>query len=227
MFERKEPTSQDLIGLTREQLEAKLQEGADAKAKLTEIETQLSSGFDELRASLAALKAPPAPVTTPQTQEPTAFWVDPDKAYIERATPLANLSLTTAAKVELIDARNRYSREFALWGKELQDIIDNEPNIATKTNPQFYKNIVDMVTGRHAKDIDEAARKGQSLFTESAGGGLPGGSSDDPKAAARARLSPEQKAAAARFKMTEDEFVASLDYVNLQYGHGKDKPSVQ
>ena len=224
------PDPKELIGLTREELEAKLAEGAEAKAKLTEIETQLTSGFDELRNSLAALKqgSNPQPQVNPNASaEPTPFWTDPDKAFSERSAPLANFTLGTAARVELLEARQRFSREFSLWGNEIQKIIDEQPNLALKANPQYYADVVAMVTGRHAKEIEDAAAKGRSIFTEPVSGGLPGGVTDNPKEAAVARLSKEELDAAKRFGMTPEQWVENAQYVSSNYGHTKGSSRVQ
>jgi len=211
----------ELMGMTKEELAAKLAEGAEAKAKLADIEAGMNTGFSELRASLEALKAPPAPPVERNNPDPTNFFENPDQAFNERMAPLAGATLRTQGRLEMMEARQRYTKDFHLWGKEITDLIDSEQNLYNKTLPNFYENCVNIVRGRHAKEIEESAAKGISLFTEPAGGGMPGGVSDDPKAASVARLSQDQLTAAKRFGMTPAEFADNLAYVESSYGHTK------
>jgi hypothetical protein len=220
------PDPKDILGMTPEELQAKLAEGAEAKAKLAEIETSMATNFNELKASLDALKAP-APKPPTEERTPTNFWENPDQAFLDRALPIANHTMGLAARVEQMEAKAKYAKDFQLWGDEINKLIESETNLANKGNPVFYENVVNIVRGRHAAEIEESARKGTSLFTEPVSGGVPGGHNDDPKALAAAKLTDEQLKYAKRFGMTADEFAANLAYVENSYGHTKGSSRVQ
>jgi hypothetical protein len=222
------PDPKEYFGFSKEELAEQLKQGAEAKAKLAEMDATISTGFSELRASLEALKTPPPPEPKNQNEvkAPANFFENPDQAFADRMNPLAIHSMTNAARLELLEARARFPREFQLWGEELNKMIESD-TLSNRGNPVFYKNIVDMVRGRHASEIEESARKGTSLFTEPVSGGLPGGSNDDPKAAAVARLTTEQLSYAKRFGMTPEEFANNLAYVESSYGHTKGSSHVQ
>jgi hypothetical protein len=208
-----EPTFEEVFGMSKEAFDAKMA-GADAdRAKVTELETKVA-GIDDLRTQLEALKAKPAPQQG-ERPAPTNFFEDPDKAFGERLAPLAAVALQTQAGLAEMNARNRFGKDFTRWGEEINTLAASHTNLADKGNPQFWENIVNMIRGRHAGEIEESAAKGQFYFTEQPGGAGGGGSSESPES----KLSDAELKAAKAFGMTAKEFLDGQAYVASNYSH--------
>lgn len=206
-----EPTFEDAFGMTREAFDAKMAAADADRAKVTELETKVS-GIDDLRTQIAALKAPPARQAS-DPPAPTNFFEDPDKAFGERMAPLAQVALQTQAGLAEMNARNRFSKDFTRWGDEISTLASSHSNLAQKGDAQFWENIVNMVRGRHAGEIEESAAKGHFYFTEQPGGSG-GGSSDTPES----KLSDAELKSAQRFGMSPKEFIEAQQYVSGNYG---------
>lgn len=207
----KEKTFEETTGMTEDAFKAKVAEldalkAADATraAEATEMKTQLQQTKD----ALLALQNPEPKPNPNELRRPTGFYEDPELAFAERIAPTAQHTLNLAARVEAMDARTKYAREYTLWGKELDEIITKHPNLADKGNPEFYTNIVNIVKGRHMSEVLEAERKGQSLFTEGASGAHVGGSSES-----NLNLSKQQLDAAKRMGMKPEEFAENYNAI--------------
>lgn len=209
----KEPTFEETFGMSKETFDERMRESAENKTKLSALETTVE-GFSSLRAELDALKVPPQ---QQQRQEPTNFFENPDQAFGERMAPVAAVALNSQARVEEMIARSKYGKDFQLWGKEIETLLAEHPNMADKGNPKFYENVVNMVRGRHATEIEESARKGQSYFTEQPGGSGTGGANETPES----KLSDAERASAKRLGMTPEEFLSNQAHVFSSYGHTK------
>lgn len=200
----KERTFEEITGMSEEDFRARAEELKTLKdreaardAETAEMKTQL----EQTKAALQALQNPEPAPNSNDPKKPTGFYEDPDKAFAERIAPTALHTLNLAARVEALTAREKFSKEYTLWGAEIDDMIAKHQNVADKGNPDFYKNVVDIVKGRHLSDILEAERKGQSLFTEGASGAHVGSSSES-----NFNLSSDQINAAKRLGMTPKEF---------------------
>jgi hypothetical protein len=208
-----EKTFEEQFGMTREAFDARMKEADEARAKVTELESKVA-GIDDLRSQLEALKAPK---TEPKQNEPTNWYENPDLAMNERMAPVVQHTLNTNARLEEMSARQRFDRDFKRWGSEIEGLIKQHPHLADKGNPTFYENIVNIVRGRHAQEIEESAAKGQFYFTEQPGGGAAGGSSESPES----KLSASELSSAKRLGMTPAEFLKNQEYVFNRYGHTK------
>lgn len=211
----KDPTFEEVFGMSKEAFDAMKAEGEANKAKVAELSTKVGE-IDDLRTQLEALKAKPAPQSG-ERPEPTNFFADPDKAFGERIAPLAAVALQTQAGLAEMNARNRFGKDFSRWGEEIATLSAQHTNLADKGNPQFWENIVNMVRGRHAGEIEESAAKGQFYFTEQPGGSGGGGSSESPES----KLSAAELKAASKFGMTAKEFLDAQNYVTSSYGNTK------
>lgn len=218
-FGRKTPEEefQETFGMTRAEFDAERAEAKAQKERADALElkqNETSTSLSTLQSELAALKAPPQ---NRQTPEPTNFFENPDQAFSERVAPVAAAAMHSNARVEEMIARSKFGKEFTRWGTEIDALIASHGNLSDKCNPAFYANIIDMVKGRHAAEIEESAHKGQFFFTEQPGGGSPGSSADDVNHG----LSNEQIASAKRMGMSPKEFRENLDYSLNNYGHTK------
>lgn len=212
----KEKTFQEITGMTEEEFRAQSEEFKTLKAareadstKLTEQENAIT----ELRNSLQALSKPPEKKEEGSTA-PTSIYADEDRAWQERLGPLAVANFKTAARLEELEARSRHAMEYKLWGKEIDEMVKGHQNLADKSNPALYDNIVNIIRGKHMDEILEAERKGQSLFTESASGHSIGGSATDTTFG----LTPEQLDAARKQGIPPEEF--AKNYRDLMEARG-------
>lgn len=220
-FGKKTPEEEfkETFGMTREEFDAERAEAKKQKERSDALEAQqtaTSTTLTDLQTQLAALREGAKP--KPTTQEPTEFFADPEAAIRERMAPVAAAALQSGARVEEMIARNKFSKDFTKYGKEIEDLIKSHASLADKNNPAFYENVVNIVRGRHVAEIEEAALKGTAYFTEQPGGGGAGGGGEDDKDFG---LSKEQIAAAARMNMTPKQFKENLDYTMNSYGHTK------
>lgn len=209
---KKEKTFDELTGMSREDFDARMLEAKEAKTKLETMETQVSE-IGTLKAELAALKNPPKPRVE---SEPTNFFEDPEQRMTERLNPIANVAIDTKASLEEMRARNKFQKEFSRWGSEVEEIMAKESS-AFKANPAAWENVINIVRGKHAVEIEESARKGQYFFTEQPGGNTVGGTNDAPES----KLSADELNSAKRMGMTPKEFLEAQSYVLSQYGHTK------
>lgn len=212
----KERTFEEITGMTEEEFKATAAELKTAKATAAAKEAEIATfktQLEETRTALTALQNPEPPPNSADPKKPTGFYEDPDRAFAERIAPTAQHTLNLAARVEEMTARQKYSREYTLWGAEIDDMVAKHHNIADKGNPALYENIVNIIKGRHATEIEEAARKGQSLFTEAGSGGHIGSSSET-----NYNLSKDQIEAAKRMGMKPEEFAAQYSEVMAARG---------
>lgn len=209
----KEKTFEEEFGMSREDFDTKMREAQEAKDKIADLEAKVS-GMDDIRTQLEALRAPRV---EPTRSEPKNFFEDPEGAMNERVAPVANAAINSNARVEEMIARSKYAKDFARYGSEIDGLAAKEAN-TFRANPVFWENLINMVRGRHASEIEESALKGERFFTEQPGGSGSGtGSNDSPES----KLSPEELRSAKRLNMTPAEFLENQTYVMTQYGHGR------
>jgi hypothetical protein len=217
----KEKTFQEITGMTEDEFKA---QAAEVKA-LRDSQTAKDAEIAEFRDSLAQTKADlaslrnPAPVqNNNEARKPASFYEDAEQAFTDRIAPLAQHTLSTNARLEQMMARQKFGREYQLWGKEIDAMVDAHQNMAEKGNPALYENIVNIVKGKHMDEILEAERKGSSLFTESGSSANVGSSSEKSLG-----LNNDQIAAAKRMGMTPEEFSSNYNAVmesrGMKVGH--------
>lgn len=202
----------EMFGKPKSEFDAELAAARESAGKTSSLEakqTETETTIATLQAELAALKS-----KNETTKEPTNWFVNPDAALAERLAPTANAALTAHAAVAELSARQKYDKDFRKWGSEIEEVMKSHGNLSDKTNPTFYENVVNMVRGRHAAEIEESALKGNSYFTEQPGGATIGGAEDKDF-----NLTKEQLAAAKRMNMSPKEMRDNLDYVSSNYGH--------
>jgi hypothetical protein len=188
-------------------LRAAAQENAEIKAQLEAQKTEFGSQLETLRASLDSLNASrTAPVVEQQTQNDGFDFADPEGSMNRRLQPVENLAVRTQAELTEIKARQLRPKDFQLFGKEIEEIAAKDP-LALKARPEYWSNLCDMLRGRNTQKIEEAAAKGEYLFTEGATGSS--GNHDTGKPT----LSASEARSAEKFGMTAEEWIKNRDKV--------------
>jgi hypothetical protein len=214
---------ENLKGKTSEEIVKELQEAAQVRTDLEKVRTDAATAataaatqaaeFEQVRAKLVELEAAQAAAAA-AAQPPglTSFLVDEDKAFAERAAPLASMAYNSAAATARMLARDRLRTESkpgglnltALYDKysaEIDELAKQVP-IVQQVHPQTWVNLFDLIKGRHALELVEATKKGENWFlVEPVGGGAPPGKPPEDK-----ELTPEQLKIAAKFKMTPEDY---------------------
>jgi len=214
---------ENLKGKTSEEIVKELQEASQVKADLEKVRTDAATAaaaaatqateFELAKARLVELEAAQAAAAADATRPPglTSFLVDEDKAFAERAAPIASMAYGSAAATARMLARDRLRTESkpgglnltALYDKysaEIDELAKQVP-IVQQVHPQTWVNLFDLIKGRHALELVEAAKKGENWFlVEPVGGAPPGGPPPSEE------LTPEQLKIAAKFKMTPEDY---------------------
>jgi len=189
-------------------LRAAAAETAELKAAMEAQRTEFSSQFDSLRASLEGINAARQPETTQTVEQPNGFdFGDPEGSMNRRLQPVENLAVKTAAELEEMRARNRRPKDFQLFSREIDEIAAKDP-LALKSRPEYWNNLCDMLRGRNTQKIEEAAAKGEYLFTEGASGST--GNQDT----GRPTLSASEAKSAEKFGMTAEEWIKNREAVS-------------
>src|SRR5258707_853209 len=95
-----------------------MDEAAKATGRVTELEAErvkdndkvkkIETEFESVKAKLAAAEAKNViPARSENNEEPANFVEDPDRAFAQRVTPLANITLQTAAMTARILAQQQ------------------------------------------------------------------------------------------------------------------------
>jgi hypothetical protein len=207
----KEKTFQEITGFTEDEFKSKVAELDQIKASQAAKDAELAetrSGLDQIKAELSALQSKQAAPVDGQ-KKPASFYEDADAAFNDRIAPFAEHTLRTSAELAELKSRQKFSREYQLWGDEIEKMVSAHTNLADKGNPALYENIVNIVKGKHMGEILEAERKGQSLFVESGSSSNVGSSTSDTTHG----LSKDQLDAAKRLGMTAEEFSTNYNAV--------------
>lgn len=139
------------------------------------------------------------------SNEPTSFLEDENKAFNERARPIAVEVMKTRAEL----AYDRVSRRHADWDKykdEIMGILKKSP-LTSVAQEEYIENTFLTVWAKHKRE-DEAKAAAQL----EGGGGSAGGAGEQKKP----QLTDEEKKYAKTFKMTEEQFLASKS--KLKFG---------
>lgn len=189
-FGRKQELPKELQDLTPEQIVEKLKAGETAATKLAEtaakvtelntkfetfgadIDTKVSAGVEAALKKLTPSKSGGDTNTNTNT-ELADFLTDPNRAFAQRAAPLAALTLSTASVVAKNAAREKMQRAQRNGaGKNFDgyffDKFENEIDEFAKTcsaeqlaNPLTWEHLYFNVKGRHADEIAAQLREGK------------------------------------------------------------------
>lgn len=172
----------ELIGMTPEELKEMRDKVTSYEAKFGEladlIKTQ-NTGITELSESVKAIKVT-SPYSEPvdhnknnsnELRKLTEWGDDADKAFGERITPLANLTLDTRgalARRSIQDEVKDNDNDWHLFAAEIDDLAKNE-SPQSKAQEGFWRNVYYVVKGKHANEIaQDRINKTGKFYTESA-----------------------------------------------------------
>lgn len=171
-----------LRGKTPEQVAQELADAEGYKAELADVKSQnaaLSSGFESFKTDMGGkfdqlMNRLPAP--TPKTaSEPADFITEPDRAFAERAGPLATLSVQTASIV----AKQAALEKFRLKQKNVKGNIDGmlferyiddiealakQIPTAQLVQPETWEHLFYNVKGRRGDEVVASVREGKNEF---------------------------------------------------------------
>lgn len=186
------------------------------------LKTTFNSALDEIKTSLAGLSVREAPVVKTETQASVDEfdYADPTAYINKRTNAVANVAVETKASLEEMRARTRRAKEFALWGKEIDELAQKD-GLGYRAQTQYWDNLCDMVRGRHAADIEEKAAKGEMLFTESSTGSSVNYDSGKP------RLTDSEKLSAKKFGMSDEDWAKNREPFVAKQIEREDKRYVQ
>jgi len=158
---------------------------------------------EELLMRLAAPQQQQQPPMQPPKPEDikTKWWTDPQAAFQEQAQPLMQSMMNTSYHLMRTQMEQRYSQEFKLWGKEIDDMLKElHPNYLM--NPKTWDITIERVRGRHVKDYATNPNL-VAAYSEPPSPGAPPAPPDPA-----GQLSAEELKMAARFKLTPQQYAA-------------------
>lgn len=145
-------------------------------AKLSEMDSRFAKLEEQTRK--------PEP-KAPQPDAPTSVLDNEDLAFAQRMSPLLARTLEVESKVVRSEIKAEYVAAgygdlWAKFGKEIDEILDKSPLInnqgqAHRGDPQYIRNVVDMIFGRAARSAGmRFDGKSKGFFLETATGGNEG-----------------------------------------------------
>lgn len=234
-FGRKLP--KELEDLEPEEVAKRLKEAEEMKTKLGEAETkvnELNTKFETFSNDFEAKLTTAVTEAVTKATKPASsnnnkdgnndnnrtaadFLTEPDRAFAERAAPLAGLALNTAGYVAKEAARNKMQREQRLNpGKKFDGYFfekyENEIDELAKTvsaqqlaNPVTWEHIFYNVKGRHADEIAAQFRDGKlEIGIESGSTGNHGNNNNQGD---ETKLTPQELKIAEKMGRTPEEYL--------------------
>ena len=192
----------DIIGMSAEDLAAKLGKIDEFESKLTEFGTKSKENHDALIAKLDGLA--PKPKDEPEPDSDLDFLADPDKALTSRLKPLHDQTLANTIMLQHDVARKANPKDFERWGTEIvKKMAELSPE--QQADSRVWTAMVLMVRGGHAADLEKDGATGQFGFLEPVSAGL----RPDPKSTEN--LTPAEREMVKTltpFGMTADKYKA-------------------
>lgn len=178
-----------LRGKTPEQVAAELAENATLKTRVATLESgnadvaskfeSFSNTLNTVNERLEQIAQHSAPRNegggTQDPPEKASFLVDPDRAFSERAAPLVNLTLQTAAvtaRNAALQAAQQRQRSvkgnldgliFEKFGAEIDELSKGVAAVQL-ANPATWEHLFFNVKGRHSDEIVSQNREGKGDF---------------------------------------------------------------
>lgn len=223
-----------LRGKTPEQIAQELEAADGLKSKIEGLETGLASAnskFETFGTSLTQLNETltqlgtrlPAPKSGAgagedgagdDSHEPASFLTEPDRAFAERAAPLINVVLGTAARLAREEAFKRAQTRqrtekgnvdgliFEKFGKEIDDFA-KACTPQQQANPDTWEHLFFNVKGRHSDEISAQRSEGKGeFFIESAGRATSSDTHVDDN-----KLTPLEEKLAARMGVKPEDYL--------------------
>jgi hypothetical protein len=215
-----------LRGKTPEQVAAALAEADALKTRVATLEgsnADVASKFESFTNTLNTVNerleqmgqrvAPPNTSGNQDPPERASFLVDPDRAFNERAMPLVNLTLQTAAitaRNAALQAAQQRQRSlkgnldgliFEKFGSEIDEL--SKGVAATQlVNPATWEHLFFNVKGRHSDEIVSQTREGKGDFFVEPTKVAAGGQQDNGD-----RLTPLEEKIAKRMGVTPEAYL--------------------
>lgn len=193
----------------------------------TEFEKKVEAQVTELVAKAGGKKNDDPP---PKTQF-ADFLTDPDRAFAERAQPVAALALNTAGYVAKEAARRKFQNAqranqgknfdgyfFEKYENEIEELARTVP-AQQLANPATWEHIYFNVKGRHADEIAQQYKDGKlDIGIESGATGARGNGGADGGAGDADKLTPQELKIAARMGRTPEEYLKQKKEINAGVG---------
>lgn len=199
------------------------------KGQLTERDTKLAEVNNELTETKNRIEALENGGTNKDKDrgnpsgsddKPISFLDDEDGAFEQRAGPIKNAILDTRAQQakfvaeQAINSNPGHKKLFAKYKDEYDNLIKGIP-LNFLGYPDTYKRVFNQVLGGHLQELmDEQAKVGGSLFTEPASGSSPAESKP-----AEIKLTDDEKAAARKLGISDEQMIASKKSMSSTQGH--------
>lgn len=216
--------SEEIFGMKSEDLMKKLEAGAEAKAKLDELQNTFGTQFNDIKEALTKLQVTPASSSSSsssnnnggnngetKTEEKSPDWfADPDAAFAHHTgkaiAPLVQLTLETRASQVFDRVKSSYG-DFSLFEEEILKEMQSAP-AQYKANEMYVRNAYHMVKGRHTDEIAADKAKGSGkYFVEGSSSNLNRSVVEDKDK--KPVLTQEEKEYASKFGLTEDAYIES------------------
>lgn len=194
------------------------------ETKFTEFSSKLpvldrmTSYLDEVDASKRAAKAKELAekATTTATETEEKWITDPQKAFQESINPLVvsqiNLS-SRQMRSEIFSDEKEFEYYTGDFKKEVDELIENSLALQARADPASIKNCYFLVLGRRQNEIREGKLKSKFAASSTAAAGTGTTKIDQTD---NIVLTDQQKQAAKRFGMTEEQWqknMKDLSYV--------------
>lgn len=131
--------------------------------------------------------------------DPAAFIAN----QVSGATRLTLLTHSKQVREEVLSGKEYYHGDFK---KEVNDLIDSEPNLATRGMANFIMNCYKVALGNHISEIQEGKMQKSTAMHGFSDGGNGGGSKGDEKPSVEYR-DPKSRFAAAQLGLTDEDVV--------------------
>ena len=241
--DRKGKTTEELFGMSEEELKAQILGTKELPAKLEALQTETNTKFTDLTTKMDNLISTVGKALETRTGSESNSEMnegdegrkrtglrrwdeDADGAFLDRTKPLAGLALSAKADIVKDQVLRRLSYHTTMKDgrevdgplhKEIEEELAKQP-LEARINPEFVKNCYNVVVGRHADEIQNDAIKGSGkFFVESVGSSSGAGShgEDNSKKKPEDRLSAKELDYAKKLRITPEQYLAQKE--KLEY----------
>jgi len=152
---------------------------AEALSPFVESQRQFQTTLNERLDKLESQTAKPAPKEPVDPAQPISVLDNEDAAFAQRMTPIYARQLELESRIVKNDIKAEYVNAgygdlWAQFASEIDSVIDSSPLVtaegkAFRGDPQYIRNVVDMVMGRAARKAGmRFDGKNKGFFLESA-----------------------------------------------------------
>lgn len=200
---------EELKGLTPKEIADAVRESKTLRTELTDTKSQfetaksslesLNTEHTSLKERLDSLEAnagkPPKKEVAEKQTELTDFLVDGNRAFAERAMPIAQLAMETKRDLVKSEVKRKLGGLFGKWEAEIEALAATVP-LLQQCQPNTWEYLFYSVKGRHAEE------KG-AFDIEGVNGHNRTEDTPDPKAS----LTPQEKIIAKKMGIKEEDYL--------------------